>query len=64
MPKLFHTTRIKVKHGLIVIKDENGPEGLKVKWVYVKLDWVAVFLCASCILWPFEALFGHNEGAV
>jgi hypothetical protein len=29
-PKLFFTTRIKVKHGLIVIKDENEPEGLKV----------------------------------
>jgi len=29
-PKLFFTTRIKVKHGLIVIKDESCPEGLKV----------------------------------
>ena len=29
-PKLFYTNIVKVKHGLIVIKDENGPEGLKV----------------------------------
>ena len=32
-PKLFHTSPIEVKHGLIVIKDDNGPEGLKVETV-------------------------------
>ena len=51
-----------MKHGLIVIKDENGPEGLKVG--LSELDWVALFLCAFYVLWSSEALFGYNEGAV
>ena len=62
-PKLFFTTRIKVKHGLIVIKDESGPEGLKVL-PFINPFNVCLrenFLCAFCILLLSQPFFGCND---
>ena len=37
-PKLFHINHVEVEHGLIVTKDEDQPEGLKVSgWKYERL---------------------------